>query len=237
MVVTVRIRINIMHLVEDHGERQDERLVDARVDSDGVRVLPHQRAPQGGLHADLRNHGAAGVGHGHRVAVVASVNDEVGRPLAGGAAVEEHVDRGRADREERRLVHGDEEKVRLPRAPGPERLPPPAHAEQGRGLLDGEQGAARGGVEEEQGAQAAVAEVGGFHLHHGRAGAGVRDVEPAPSRGVRRRHRERPRLARVEPRVCRRRLVPQPRHLRGSTRCRCWYRETEDGPYAKGLLW
>ena len=42
-----------MHLVEDDDERDDEGVVDPRVDGDAVRVLPQQRADHAEPPVDL----------------------------------------------------------------------------------------------------------------------------------------------------------------------------------------
>jgi hypothetical protein len=44
----------VMHLVEDDDERDDEGVVDARVDGDAVRVLPQQRAHHAEPPVDLQ---------------------------------------------------------------------------------------------------------------------------------------------------------------------------------------
>ena len=51
----------VMHLVKNHGEREDERLVDAGVDPRGIRVPPEERAAGRVLAADPRDDGAIGV--------------------------------------------------------------------------------------------------------------------------------------------------------------------------------
>jgi hypothetical protein len=43
-----------MHLVEDDDERDDEGVVDPRVDGDAVRVLPQQRADHAEPPVDLQ---------------------------------------------------------------------------------------------------------------------------------------------------------------------------------------
>ena len=131
-----------MHLVEDDGECKDERLVDARFDRDKILVLPRLQPgpPPTALVLNPRNDVAAVVtaatGDDHLAPEVAAVDDEVGDPLAGGVAVEEHV-HGVPHLEEARLVHGDEEPVCPSRVAAPERLPPPLAGDAEPGLLDG----------------------------------------------------------------------------------------------------
>jgi hypothetical protein len=121
-------------LVENHGECEDERLVDVRDDIDMVRVLSfHDARDAAHLLADLRNiFPAAAPGDGHRSFVVAAVDDVVW--VDGGIALHEHVDKD-PHLPNLRLVDGDEEPVAPARAPAPDRLPPaPACAD----LLDGD---------------------------------------------------------------------------------------------------
>ena len=49
-----RVSSLVMHLVEDDDERDDEGVVDARVDGDAVRVLPQQRAHHAEPPVDLQ---------------------------------------------------------------------------------------------------------------------------------------------------------------------------------------
>ena len=148
-----------MHLIDHHGEGEDERLVDLRFDPDSIPVLPSRTVlvRRGVPPVDLRNvHVVAAVadatGYGHRTVVVVAMDDEIGRPIAAiGVAAEEHVDR-EPHLGKLRLVDGDEEPVAPARAAvAPERLPMVqlARAE----LLDGDQRAwRRGDVEEAEGA-------------------------------------------------------------------------------------
>ena len=130
-----------MHLVEDDGEREGERLVDVRFDQDLVLVLSKskQLGPDTAAVSDLRNRVAlivaAATGDGHRAPEVAAVDAEVGDPLAGGVAVEEDV-HGVPHLKEARLVDGDEEPVRASHVAAPERFPPLLADDAEPGLLD-----------------------------------------------------------------------------------------------------
>nr|ACN31468.1 unknown [Zea mays] len=113
-----------MHLVEDDDERDDEGVVDPRVDGDAVRVLPQQRADHAEPPVDLGDDGV-GVAEGDGAgAVVVAAGDPEVAGLLGVVAGEEDADLGGAPQLDHGRLHDAEHEVPPAGAVAPEHLPP-----------------------------------------------------------------------------------------------------------------